>query len=136
MLIYLVGVLEDGAIRADFLPQNPRKAVRVQKGADVTIRVQVFHANGTKADLRTGAASLALQVKRKSSDVPPLIAKAATLTAAADGVGEFTFTPSDTLSTNIPPAVYVYDVWLTQSGKRDAVVPISPFIIEPAVQLP
>lgn len=137
MQLYLIGIVEDGLRRSLLLPANARKTIRIPKGGDLGVRIQVFYGSGGRVDLSTGGASIVLSVKRRSLDVRALITKTVSaFPLGRDGTADLTFVEADTKSTDIAPMIYLYDVWLTQNAKRENIIPISQFIVDPAAQTP
>lgn len=127
MQLEILGVLEDGGLRGAAVPTNPRRTLRMPLGASLTLNARVVRANGSPV---TGG-TLTWTVKKKPSDTQPSFQKLAT---CADPT-VFTVTPADTKQ--LTAGVFVFDVWHTDgSGNRNAVVPLSPFLIEPAATPP
>lgn len=126
MIIHLSGLLDDGAPLAAGVAANPRRAVSVVRGQDVTIAVTVTTPQGEPVDVSSPAA-LVLTVKKRPQDYQAVATKAATVAA---GVASFALTPAD--FKNESPGLFVYDVWLTKSGARNPVVPLSPLHLEAA----
>lgn len=125
MKISLTGLLDDGTPRAAGVG-DPRGAVTFPQGSDVQIDVTVLRPSGTPVSLAGG--TLSLTVQRKPAERWPRIAKAAVISGAT---GTFAITPAETKY--LPAGKYVYDVWLTLAGKRDAVIPASPLVITDTV---
>lgn len=124
MVIDLQGLLEDGTPPT---PDrfNPRKAISFCHGQDVSIRFQVRTPGGGGVPI-TDPTSLVLTVKKNPAD-SPLFKVTPTIVA---GTPTFAITPANTK--NLQPGTFVYDIWLTAGGKRDAVVPLSPLRLEAA----
>lgn len=127
MKIALTGVLEDGSDRAADVPANPRTPMVVPLGVDLTVELTVVSADGA---VQTPD-SVVLTVKKKATDTQAAITKSGVVGAETT---VFTLAPSDTK--DLEPGLYAYDVWATTSGKRDPVIPTSPFILEAAVTRP
>lgn len=129
MLIDLEGVVQNGAVVARGRP-DPRRAIRVQAGADVTIDVRVTDQNGAPVDATVGSFYLAIrspfkEVKRIGLAVPSL----------GPNVVEFQIVSTETYQ--MGPGRYSYDVWRVRAVGpvqfQEAVVPTSQFIVEGAV---
>lgn len=130
----LVGVLEDGSVRAAGVPSNPRKTLSFPVASDALVRLRVVTADGNPVPMG-GTTSLLFTLKKKYTDTDALISRAATIDSAGGGLCSFRFVPIDTRQ--LSPGQYTYDIWLTDtSGNRFAVVPTSPFYLEPAVTVP
>ena len=130
MLLALAGVLQDGSGPRPGPPENPRRTINVTQGSDVTIRLAVTTPSGQPVALAGG--SLILSVKKRPPDSPAAVAKVGTfLPAEGPNVASFALAPADTK--NLVPGRYFYDVWLTLGGKRDPVVPPSPFLLEATI---
>lgn len=126
MLVELVGVLENGGERATGVPANPRRAVVVPRGGNVTLRVSVLLSD-TGGSVVGG--TLTMTLKKKASDASTLLSKSVALGS------DFTLLPTDTKG--LDPGIYAFDVWHTDgAGVRNPVVPLSPFHLEPAATLP
>jgi hypothetical protein len=134
LVIDLVGVLEDGSVPSAGVPQNPRKTIGFPLGSDVLLRIRVIGADGSPIPL-PAPASLRLTAKKRFNDIDAAFFKEATLVSRLDGLGTFSVVPNDTKQ--LASGQFAYDVWLTDAdGKRSALIPTSPLIIEPAVTLP
>lgn len=131
-VVDLTGVVESGGLRdLNAAPANPRRALRCTLGSTVTVRLGVVDAAGVPVDLST--ASLVLTIKQAPN------AQETTFSAAGSVVGDpsagrATFSIPATAFEYVEPGRYAYDVWLLRGSERDAVVPTSPFIIEPSVR--
>lgn len=131
LVLELTGVLEDGSgPRSSLVPLKPQKTLRVPYGSDFQVNLRILKPSGAPVVLTGG--SVLFTLKKKPSDTLALISRAATLDAPSSGQCSFRFVPIDTK--NIEPAFYAYDIWFTDSGgNRNAVVPTSPFYLDPAV---
>jgi len=124
MRIDLTGVLTSGPARVGV--PDPRVTIQMQQGSNLEIHVRVLDStSGSYVSMLTG--TLELSVKKKPADNPAAIYKTAP-TPSAEGV--FTILPVDTK--NLLPGRYIFDVWLTLGGKRDAVIPLSTLLLESA----
>lgn len=122
MLITLTGLLQDGSLPRAGVLSDARRTVIVPLHANLTINMSVVSPNGHVLDLSGVGTSLLLQVmKRPNEDIK--LKKTATI---AGKVATFTVTPAD--SKNLLAGYYVYDVWLTLAGLRDAVIPLSSWV--------
>jgi len=137
----LVGVLEDGSVRAPTVPTNPRAPLRVTQGSSVDLIVKVVTSSGVPVDLATFMGvngRIVLTVKRHDYGVfgtPAAIQSVGTVDPLlGPGSAKFTITPNQTRL--LEPGVFAYDIWLEDgSGRREPVLPTSPFHLEPAVRV-
>jgi hypothetical protein len=127
MRIDLTGVLEDGSPRRIEIT-DARTTLTVQQGGDLELVVRVVRPNGQAVVLNSSGAELLLSVKKRTTESPPRLVKTATL---GTDRGTFLLEPADTKF--LSPGKYVYDVWLTLDGNRDAVIPTSPFVLTASV---
>ena len=115
-------------------PQSQTSRPLAVKARDVAmytmVRLAVRTPSGEAVPLAAPAA-LTLTVKKMTSG-PVLFQKAPTVLPS--GEAEFAVTPADTR--HLEPGQYVYDVWLTLGGRRDAVVPLSPLHLEASATPP
>ena len=134
MIINLIGIFEDGLPADPNLPDDCRTPLRMPKGADVTVNIQIFNRSGSVHSLVTGSPSLTLVVRKKTSDVTATIKKVGVVDPArgAQGWASFTFVPNDTLNEFIKAGIFCFEIWLTQAGKVTAVMPLSPYHLEPS----
>jgi hypothetical protein len=134
-----IGVLDDGTPRAPNVTANTAATLRMVQGASVTMVLTVVDNAGAPVDLVRLAAVCTLTVKVSSGYAPPVLTKTGgVVTPAQVGVVAFTIAPADTRLARLPngPGRYVYDVWIAYGGNRYQVVPMSPFLIQPAVAQP
>lgn len=130
----LLGILEDGTGKSAELPITPRVTLQMTRGSTLRVRLQVLGENGAPVNLANGPATLALVVKRKASQgSADLIVTGALNPSEGVNRAEFAITPDNTKF--LDPGRYTYDVWMTHPGGRDPIVPYSPFLIEPGLQL-
>jgi hypothetical protein len=124
MVITLVGLLDDGTPHADGQsPLNPRTAITIPRGGDVTIRLTVKTPQGEDVSLASPA-TLVLTVKKHAQD-SKIFTKTPTI---VNGAAEFSITPADMKQQD--PGYFVYDIWRTSGGKTDEVMPMSPLYLE------
>lgn len=138
MILFLSGVLVTQADPAPGVARNPRKALSFPLGADVTVRLQVVDSSGAPVPLDGAGTSAVLTIKRAPSAVDKLLSVPGELPGPLDpdvvGVMMFQITALAQRSAFVEgPGQVCYDVWLTRSGRRDAVVPVSPMYVEPGV---
>lgn len=134
------GVLENGSLPVNFVPSSQTQHLAV--GTDGRLVCNVVGSNGVAIDLTDCAC--VMSVKQSEDDLEPLIARLGTVTSAAGGIVEFTFSANDTIP--LGAGSFVYDVVVTFPNNTTAqVVPTSPFIldsnpsagaIEPTIQIP
>jgi hypothetical protein len=74
-----------------------------------------------------------LTIKRSSEDEESVVSLLGTI-AQDTSTGEVRFTVAASAFAAWPPGIYSYDIWLDQSGQSNAVLPQSPFIVEPTVR--
>lgn len=131
----LVGVLDDGTVPdTTRTPAFVRQPLRITRGTDVTVRMSIVGLNGVPVRLIDDAQVLAvLVVKRRSQQGSPDARVVGTL-KPTDGVNRIDFTIAASATKNLQPGRYTYDVVLTFNGKRDFVVPMSAFYLEPSLQ--
>lgn len=125
MIINLVGLLDDGAPLSPGVEGNPRRAVQLTRGSNVTLKVTAFTPQGVAVDFTGG--SLVFTVKKNPDDSTAVISKTATIAAT---LATFALLPAD--FRNMEPGNFAYDIWLTRGGSRDAIIPLSPLWLEPA----
>jgi len=133
MLISLTGVLEDGTPRGSDVPPSAAQTIAFPQGSDVTLRVSVVNAAGIPVDLSASGTSLTFSVKKVTwpFEVVPRVTKVAAFTNARWGVAEFTIRPGDMWY--LKPGDWLYDIWLTLDGARNAVVPTSRLVLQASV---
>lgn len=133
MVIDLLGILEDGSARDPLLPPFTQKQVNIIAASSVTFRISVVRADGTPvvlADDPDLVLTLAVSESSYLSPLPNLKKQAVLDPLAGINAATFSMSPSDTKFT--PPGRYVYAVWMTYRNERNAVIPVSPFVIGPA----
>lgn len=116
-------MLDDGTPLRPGVPANPRRNINLAQGADLELRVDVVTPLGTPVRLAGGSA--VLTVKRRP-DERPRIEK--TVGTFVGNRATFLIAPADTK--RLQPGLFSWDVWLTLSGKRDPVVPLSPWNLQ------
>lgn len=134
----LIGVLEDGAApnALSDVPDNARIELRMTQGSTLKIRLALLNTAGTPVRLADDvAASVWMTIKKRANQDTPDMSIAGSIVAVA-GVNRVDFAISPTATKYLAPGRYVYDVWLVFNGSRDPVIPLSPFILEPGLQLP
>ena len=133
MVIDLLGILEDGSPRSPLLPPFAQKQVNIVAASSATFRISVVCADGTPVALAEDPALILTLAVSESSYMSPLpnLKKQAVLTPLA-GINTATFSLSPGDTKFAPPGRYVYAVWMTYRNERNAVIPVSPFVIGPA----
>lgn len=127
-VVYLTGILEDGAPPDPGLPGNPRELLAVTQFSTT----QVFLRCVTRGGVPVTTGDLVLRVKQRPADEPPLAQLVGTWQPLVGaGVAVFTFTP--TMFPNVQWGRYLYDVTLVQSGVVNRVIQASPFQLRPAI---
>lgn len=134
MLLNLIGLYQDGSNPAPGVPTNPRVPITTQIGGSATIVVKLLRPSGAGVSVTSGWSFL-LTCKRRPQDQPP----AFQLTGAVQpllGSNVMAFTLTPTATKLLQPGRYSYDVLMVDpSGNRDFVIPLSPFILQPAAVL-
>lgn len=133
----ILGVYEDGSERDSRVPANVRVPLKMTQGSSLTVRLRVLNLAGAAVDLAARSASVYLAVKRHAA--PQGLSADILVTGVLTpelGVNRasFALTPNNTKV--LTPGRYVYDVWMVHTDGRDAIVPMSPFELEPSLQLP
>lgn len=135
MVVELLGVFEDGFKRGPTVPADPRTPIAIPSGSDLTVKLRAVTASGVDKVLAGGV--LSMTVKRRPSDAPIIQRQGVLVPSDGPGRCDFTFVPSDWRQ--IDPlgngARLLYDVWLLQASEQNALVPASPFLLQPSVQL-
>jgi hypothetical protein len=132
VIIQLLGIVENGAVASSLLPANNRTPISMPKGTDLFVNMDLYKRSGQRASLITGSPVLLLTVRKKFTDLKFVIRKQGTITNAPMGQVQFVIAHADTKDPSFEPGLYSYDIWLTQAGFRDAVMPISAFYLTPA----
>jgi len=130
----LVGVLEEGSALSPEVPGNARVTLRMTQGSTLVVRLAVVTLAGVPVDLAVGPATVNLTVKRRSDGAAVLNVVGVLLPISGPNCATFSLSASATKY--VDPGRYVYDVWMVHPGGRDAIVPMSPFVLEPGLQLP
>jgi hypothetical protein len=127
----LTGVVEMAGARDTGVPVNPRTTLRYTRGSTLDVALRVVGSDGAPIDL-TGA-TLELTVKRTpSSDERILVLAGTVVFAPLSGCAVFSI-PATAFSYT-DPGRYVYDIWLARGTLRDAVMPVSPFVLESSLR--
>lgn len=127
MKITLTGLLDDGSPRRPGVI-DPRETITFPQGSDVTLVVSIITPTGSPVPLGGSGVELLLSVKKRTLDQPSRIKKLAVLSGTA---GTFTVEPADTRW--LAAGQYVFDVWLTKDGDRNAVIPTSQLVLTASV---
>jgi hypothetical protein len=131
----ILGIYEDGSDRDIRLPSNVRIPLKMTQGSTLLVRLRVLTTAGVPVDLAASSATVYLTVKRHASNGAGDLAVTGELTPIF-GVNRAAFTLQPSNTKFLTPGRYVYDVWMVHTGGRDALVPMSQFELEPAIQLP
>jgi hypothetical protein len=129
VVINLTGILPDGSKQNPGVTTNPRLAIRVVRGTDVTINVTIITPAGRAQDMSGGGSSSLFSVKRQPSDGAPQLSLVGASQQAGVGNNVIQFTIPNTSWKAILAGLYGYDVQVTIGGKKDVVIPLSPFIV-------
>ena len=137
MIIDLICIVDDGGETDRSLPSNARTAIRISRGADVTIRLSLFNRSGPPYRIASADVITFTAGKRSNPDADADISKVAAL-ARADGPNRsnVTLVPGDTK--DVQNRVLLYDIWLARdgTGTREPIMPTSPMYIDGAVKGP
>jgi len=114
------------------VPINPRVSLSLPLLSDAAMSLTILRTDGSQVVIEPGAGDIVVwTLKKSASDTSFVWKKYGSL--EPDGTLSFIVAAADTK--NASAGLYVYDVVMSLSGKRTAVVPISPFYLEPAVTL-
>lgn len=130
VVVELQGVVEDGGESGANVPANPRRALRVNYGETVTLRLSVFHRSGAPFDLTQGAPSIQF-VARRGPEGEIVMRRTATL-APSEGRNraDVVLTADDYRRLRAAGERLVYDVFLSDGGiGRAAIVPLSSLVV-------
>jgi hypothetical protein len=132
MIVALTGILVDGS--AGTLTPPPA-SIAVAQGQDATIQLTLKNTAGDFVNV-TGA-GFTLSVRESAFNPNLLINHPGTVIDGPNGRVDFVISQADTLSLR-ESASLEFDVWYTAvgTGKRDQVIPTSPFNVTPGVNLP
>lgn len=122
----LRGVFQTDEARAIGTPANPRITLRLGRAQSELVRVCVTDKAGVVVDLT--AFIVTLTVKDRSDCDERAVRKQAV--GNRYGYADLTFVSTDTRP--LEPGRYVYDVWVSKVGAQQAVIGLSPFILEPS----
>ena len=120
MIIRIAGLLPDGSTPRDGVVDDARRTINVPIGTSLDLVLSIVTPNGASVDLNGATIQFTLK-KRPLEDIK--IAKTGII---AGGGATFSILPAD--SKNLFPGYYLWDVWFTKAGKRDAVIPLSPWL--------
>lgn len=125
MVIDVIGIIEDGSPRGPNVPASARQSISIVQGADVVLRLKLVKSDGAPYAPSTGEYLWSFRkknngIRMRRSGVPtPNI---------ADGSVTFVLTGAETAA--LKAGIYIYDVWLTDGGVTDAVIPLSELVVE------
>jgi hypothetical protein len=130
VVVNLLAILEDGTNPGLAVPISAAKAVIIPAGSDVAFNVTVVTRSGSPVSLQGGGTEVEMAVRKRPDfgyafSPQPLVAtnlQANTCVLTIPAIK----------TQNLPPGQYVYDVWLTKSGARNQVVPLSQLTLAPA----
>ena len=134
----LTGIFDDGRAVGFDVQMNTRREINYVRGDSFTVDVTMLYPDGSRVDVGSGVGvSAQLVVKRNSRDwMKWLNLTGVVLTPALSGepspIGVMRFTANPSAFTQILPGRYVYDVFLTIGGVRNAVIPLSHFFVQPS----
>lgn len=125
-MLILQGVARSSEAQAIGTPVNPRITLRLVRSQSEFVRVCVTDEAGVTVDLSTF--TVTLTVKARSDCEDRAVRKQ--VTGSRYGHADFAFAAADTRS--MEPGRYVFDVWISKTGEQQAVIGLSPFILEPS----
>jgi len=129
-VLYLTGVLYDGSPSNDpTVPANPRACLEIIQGTSNQIVCRIVAPSGNPIP---PVGTLTLTVKQKPGDEMSLAALEGIWTPLLGPGTAIVSWPSTTMRT-MPWGWYTYDVKLTNGSDVNAVIPLSPFRLAPAV---
>lgn len=134
----IAGLLLDGSPFSTEIDRNPRRTIRLSKGTDLQLVLDVTNPQGAPVDLSL-VVPIALTVRKNPepfANIPPVISRVGIIApGSVRGRTTFSIVPADTI--NLPPGQYVWDVKAKlPPGKWNSLVGASPFHVEPAVGYP
>jgi len=133
VILYIVGVLDDGSSFRSGVPTNPRRTLHLTMGVTVQLLVQVLLPSGVVVPLDgigDGTQRLTLTVRLKPPYDEKLIEQDAVVYPGGEpGQVQFNITAEDWARFQ-SPGRYLWDIWLADSAHLDPVVPTSPFVVE------
>jgi hypothetical protein len=134
VFIYLAGLWDDGTPLAQSLAGNVRRVLQFPLGADVTVVLDVVANSGNPLTVTSATVKLTARVQPSSAPIfTPLVGVA----PLPPRRGRVLFTiPNMIAKLGVSPGRYVYDIWATIGGVRNAVVSLSPMEILAPVGLP
>jgi hypothetical protein len=132
MIIDLLGVIEDGSVRAPDVPTVVGKQLQFTAGEDVTVRLQVIRPSGAPGDT---SSTYTLTIKKRTAD-GTAIAAAVGVAQPLDGAGRLNFTIPSNSTHEAEPGRYVYDVWRNDGITKQPVITALPVILRPRCLLP
>lgn len=137
----IYAVLDEGERqRGNNVPADPRRRLVIYLGTDVTMRFYVLHRSGAEVELTTGSSTLVFTLRDRPGEFGDKKFQA-TATLRADlgpHIADVSIAPqiSKQWDGERNLARWFWDLALTRNGRRDLVVPTSPFCIIGAVGLP
>lgn len=134
MIVFLTGVLVTQQEPRSGVPRNASAALSFPLGADVTVKLRVVDSVGAPVTL-TGGVTGVLTIKRRPGDVEKILSVAGNVPAGQEaGTMDFAISAAaQKTAFALGPGQVFYDVWITRAGQRDAVIPVSPLYVTPAV---
>ncbi len=137
MYVDALGIWDDGSNRSPVLPSNTRATMSLIRSASTFVRLTVKRNDGTLLDFRDSnpAVTLKLYVRRNARDGGYVLQSTGTV-VATEGPGRALFTITSDQTKLIQPGRYLYDVWLTYDGTKNALIPLSTFILQPGLSQP
>jgi hypothetical protein len=126
MIVWLLGRFDDGNDGANSPVSQP---LQFPIGVSLTLHMELETTLGA-AWKPTG--TFLLTIKRRSTDMDNVLVVTGAI--SGDNVVDFVIVPNDTK--NLIAGPYVYDVWRTNAGDRQQLIPVSLLTLLPAVGLP
>lgn len=127
MTIDILGVVEDGTIRATDVPKIAGQEIQFSAGESVTVRLRVVKPSGEPADTTS---TYTLTIKKRTRDAVALVAKVG-IAKPLEGPGRLDFTIEATDTKDAEPGRYAYDIWRVSGSDKAPVVPTLPVLLRP-----
>lgn len=130
--VRLQGVWDSGSSSACNTCCVTPKPLRLTKGADALLRVYVVDRAGAKVDLSDPTTQITFTPRRQAVGSDLLFpARLAEVVDGPNGIAEVRLTSADTRY--VEPGVYVYDLWMTQLGDLQPLIPVGQLVMQPAL---
>lgn len=128
-VVYLTGVLEDGATPDPAVPANPRELLAVTQGTSTQVFVRCVTRGGVPLPAE---GAITLRVKQQPGDVVP-VAQLVGVWSPLTGPGVAVFSCLPATFAGAQWGRYLYDVTLDRAGVVNRLLQASPFLLRPAI---